>query len=288
MTVEPLEARCLSRLVLVGLTIAMAAVALAEGPVIPIKDAQGDLVFGGTIKLSGESGFFVVSDADSDGRVSLVDLDGKPIPPGKYSAQIEDSAQQIVRDDYMLEIRDDRVFEIAADGQRVPTGVIVGGVAAGALLLGSGGGGGGGPVTEPPPVSEPPPVPEPTGPLVLEGVVGCVVMDDPSELANLVGLVGGDTRVELDTVLAAMDIPVGGDVTMLTGSRSNANISVTGFGVVAGVSGVASTFVGTVDDSGGSLNGRLDVNTNGALVEQSELTNPAVTYSCAGTLQVLP
>ena len=287
-----LATRCSS--IAVTIIAALITVAVhAAGPIIPIKSASGASVPGGTIKLTGDSGFFLVTDTDLDSRVSLVDLDGNTIPDGTYTVQIEDASGRIVRDGYSLEIRDGRVFEVATQSDSgVSKAAIIGaGVVAGALVLGGGGGGGGGSGGENPPpeeeMPEPEPEPEPTDRVSLSGVLLCAVVDDPAGLVTVIGLVGGDTEVELDTSTVTMSIPIGGGTTVLTGSRNNANVSATGFGTVAGSDGVSSAFTGTVDVTTGTINGQLDVNTNGVLIGEPETPNPAVLYNCSGNLTIV-
>lgn len=285
MTDDRLAKRCSS--ITVTIVVALITVAVhAAGPIIPIKSADGAAVPGGTIKLDGDSGFFLVTDTDLDGRVSLVDLDGNTIPDGTYTAQIEDASGRIVREGYSLEIRDGSVFEVAAQSESgvSKAAIIGGGVVAGALVLGGGGGGGSGGENPPP---EPEPEPEPTDQVSLAGVVLCAVVDDPAGLVTVIGLVGGDTTVELDTATVTMNIPIGGGTTVLTGSRNNTNVSATGFGTVADTDGVSSAFTGTVDVTTGTVDGRLDVNTNGLIMGEPETPNPAVLYNCSGNLSIV-
>ncbi|MDH3375812.1 MAG: hypothetical protein OEQ39_02460 [Gammaproteobacteria bacterium] len=275
--------RCSSIAVTIIATLVTVAI-YAAGPIIPIKSDSGAPVPGGTIKLSGDNGFFLVTDTDLDSRVLLVDLDGNTIPDGTYTVQIEDASGSIVREGYSLEIRDGSVFEIAAQTDKgvSKAAIIGGGVLAGALVLGGGGGG-----ESPPPEPEPEPGPEPIDSVSLAGVLLCAVVDDPAGLVTVIGLVGGDSEIELDTAAVTMTIPIGGGITVLTGSRNNANVSATGFGTVAEVDGVSSAFTGTVDVTTGTVDGRLDVNTNGLIMGEPETPNPAVLYNCSGILSLV-
>ena len=83
-------------------------------------------------------------------------------------------------------------------------------------------------------------------------------------------------------------MPVGGSDLILNGSTVGNNFSVSGFGIVDGISGVGVVFAGVFNINGGLLSGQLQVGNNGALPDAAGAAHPGVIYSCGGNLAPQP